>query len=485
MRGSSRSAASAPETVKSRGLLGTSLVYGVGDVIVLVVGGFLLLPLYTRTLSQQEFGIYVIVRANIEIFTYVLYFGLPSAAGRLYFDHRKAGRHVEYLSSVLTFYLLSCAAFVCVFGFWGDRIWQALSPTTPVLPYLWFSVALAAVSFLSALGTLWLRMENRAATFAFVQVAASGVLAVLAVINLVVLHKGLTGLLIALLVSSAGSALVLPYLFGTRYRPVARFEHITESLRYAVPVVIMYVAYFVLNRFSTLILQRHAPVAQIAVFGLAQQLATIVSVVAAAFGKALQPAVFAAEPAEVMAVVRRSASLQIVLMFCVTSAVVMFASEMFHFIAPPSYGSGDELLLILAVGALVYSFGLISDTALLYYRRPNLCLAVSLLGAALSALLSFWLIPKYQLLGAALAGAIAMLTRAVAGHWLFRRQTGESYFGQMLLAAAAAAALAALAQWLQDSGLPVVGIEAAKLVVLLAAAGAAYGLYISRFGTQE
>ena len=78
-------------TFKSHALLRTTLIYGVGDVIVLAVGGFLLLPLYTRTLSQHDFGIYVVIRANVEIFTYLLYLGLPSAAGRLYFDHRNSG----------------------------------------------------------------------------------------------------------------------------------------------------------------------------------------------------------------------------------------------------------------------------------------------------------------------------------------------------------------------------------------------------------
>jgi O-antigen/teichoic acid export membrane protein len=466
--------------VKSRALLRTTIVYGVGDVIVLAVGGFFLLPLYTRTLSQHEFGIYVIVRANVEIFTYLLYFGLPSAAGRLYFDHRKAGRHVEYLSSILTFYLLSCGVFVCIAALWGRHIWQFLSPTTPASPYLWFSVALAAVSFLPALGTLWLRLEGRAAAFAGTQIAASVVLAAAAIVNLVLLHEGLTGLLRALLISSVCSALLLPALFGTAYRPAVKLEYITESLRYAVPVVLMYAAYFVLNRISTLILQRHAAVTDIAIFGLAQQLAAVVSIVATAFGKALQPEVFGTEPAEVMAMIRRSASLQILLMFCVTTGVVLFADEIFQFMAPASYSSGHGLLAILAIGALIYSFGQISDTALLYYRRPNLCLAVSLLGAGLSGGLSFWLIPSYQLLGASLAIAIAMLARAVAGHWLFRRQTGESYFGQMTAAAAGAAALAVLAGWLQQSSLAPACIAVIKLVIFVLAGAVAYGLYSGR-----
>jgi O-antigen/teichoic acid export membrane protein len=473
-------------TFKSHALLRTTLIYGVGDVIVLAVGGFLLLPLYTRTLTQHDFGIYVVIRANVEIFTYLLYLGLPSAAGRLYFDHRNSGAHVEYLSSVLTFYLMSCAVFVGIFGLFGESVWGFLSPTTPSAPYLWFCVALAAVSFLSALGTLWLRMEGRAFAFAVVQVSAAAVLVVVALVNLLVLHTGLIGLLVALLVSSLASAVVLPVLFGTRYRPVAKLEHITQSLRYALPVVVMYVAFFILNRFSTLLLQRHAPLADVAIFGLAQQLATIVNVVATAFGKAVQPEVFAAEPTHVMEVVRRSAAIQIALMFCVTIGVVLFAAEIFHLVAPANYNSGQGLLCILAVGTLVYSFGLISDTALMYYRRPRACLAVSLLGAAAAAVLSLWLIPAYQLTGAAVAITLAMLVRNLTGHWLFRRQTGESYFGKMGAAVAGAIALALLAAWLQQSGWSPVSLVVIKGVIFIAVAALAFRVYMGQLpGTQR
>lgn len=438
----------------TRQLLSTTVLYGIADVVVLVVGGFLLLPLYTRTLSQAEFGIYVIVRANTEIFTYLLYFGLPSAVARVYFDHKKRNQHVEYLSSVLMFFLLNLVVFGALLSVWGAHLWTLLSPATPVHPYLGFSAAIAAVGFFAAIGSLWLRMEGRAAAFAGLQVGASLVLAATAVVNLVVLDKGLPGLLSALLISSACSAVMVPWLFGRRFRPVIRWAHITESMRYAVPIVIGYLAYFVLNRISTLILQRHVGVDQIAIFGLAQQLAMLVTIAAAAFGKASQPAVYAAEPAQAAELMERSGKILMLLMFCVTSTVVLFASDIFSLVAPKSYASGYEILLILLVASFAYSFTLISDTALLYHRRPKMSVAVSIVGAILSASLGVWLIPLYQLHGAALAIAGAFFAMTLLSHWVAHRVTGHSYFATMLLAVAAICVLASFSAWLRRQGFP-------------------------------
>jgi O-antigen/teichoic acid export membrane protein len=448
--------------VRVRGFLYSSAIYGAADAVVLAVGGLLLLPLYMRTLSQLEFGSYVIVKTNAELFTYVLFFGLPSAAARVYFDNKGIGRQVEYMGSVINLFLFSLAAFGAVLYFWGDQIWKLLSPTTPATPYLWFSVALASTSFFASMGPLWLRLEGRVHAFVTVQIGSSVVLAAAAVVALMVLHEGLRGLIFAMLVSSACSSLVLPWLFGRRYRPRIEIRHVSESLRFAAPIVIGYVAYFVLNRIGTVILQRHVAADQIAIFGLAQQLAMIVSIVGTAFGKAMQPAVYAAEPAMARDLLDRAGQMLIVIMFGFSNCLVLFIWEALEVIAPKSYAPSFEIFLILAWSNLAYSFNLISSTALFYHRRPKTSVAISIGGASLSATLSLWLIPLHQLHGAAIATAVAFAVMSLGGQWITKRLTGVSLIGPMLLTLLATAVVSLFAYWVrgQDfSALMAIGLK--------------------------
>lgn len=449
------------------------MVYGLADVIVMAVGGFLLLPLYTRTLSQPEFGTYVVVRANTEIFSYLLYLGLPSAVARVYFDYKKTGQQQAYLSSVVMFFGLNLLLLAALLSVWGPALWQLLSPTTAVQPYLVFSVAIAAMGFFSALGSLCLRLEGRAPAFASLQVATALVLAACAVINLVLLQLGLPGLLWALLVSSAFAGLVLPWQLRRGFVPRMQWVHIAESMRYAGPIVVGYVAYFLLNRASTLVLQRHVGLEEIAVFGLAQQLAMMVTVAAAAFGKAQQPAVFAAEPGQAAALLQRSGAVLRLLMFGIVSTLVLGAAELLTLVAPKSYSSGVDVLLILLVANFAYSFSQVSDTALLLHRRPKTSVAVSIAGAALSAVLSLWLVPKYHLMGAAVAIACTFLAMSLLSHVLAWRVTGQSYLAPMLAALATVSVLACGAAWLarQTWSAPLTwGLKALVGTALLAAA---------------
>lgn len=449
----------------NRKLLSTTVLFGIADVIVMAVGGFLLLPLYTRTLSQAEFGTYVIVRTNTEIFSYLLCFGLPSAVARVYFDYKKAGQEVAYLNSVLMFFGLNLMLCGVLLALWGPDLWSLLSPATPADPYLAYSVAIAAVGFVSTLGSLWLRLDGRAKAFAALQVAASVVLAIAAVLNLVVFKLGLPGLLLALLASSACVGLVLPWRLGRGLRLRLQWAHIHDSLRYAGPILVGYIAYFLLNRISTLVLQRHVDVDQIAMFGLAQQLAMMVTIAATAFGKAQQPAVFAAEPAQAADVLARSGSLLRALMLGVTGVLILGASDLFKLMAPRSYGDGLEILLILLVANFAYSFSQVSDTALLYHRRPKTSVLVSICGAALSTVLSLWLVPTYHLTGAAMAIAGTFMAMTLFSHWLARQVTGQSYLVPMLWALACAGALALFAAWLARQGLSLLVASGLKLLV--------------------
>lgn len=460
--------------MKSRGVLYNSLVYGAADVIVLAVGGLLLLPLYTHTLSRPDFGNYVIVKTNSELFTYVLNFGLPSAVARLYFDYRNTERHFDYMSSIASFFVINLLVFGGICAFWGRDIWSALSPNTPTMPYLWFSVAIAAVGFFANMGPLWLRLEERVHAFVSAQICTAVVLVAAAFVALAVLHLGLPGLIGAMVLSSGCSALVLPRLFGRRFRPAIQSCHVIESLRFGAPIMLGYIAYFALNRTGTVILQRHVPSGEIAVYGLAQQLATIVTIAGVALGKALQPAVFGAEVSEAMEVLERSGQVLILTMFCATTTVVLFASEILSLVAPRGYEAAYDVLLIIAWANLAYSLNLISGTALLYERRPKTSVAVSTFGAVCCVALGLCLIPLLKLRGAAIATALAFLTMTLAGQWAARRVTGRSQFRPIVLALAVAGLVAGLAAWLQQQTLPMITVLGLKVGIAVMIFAAAY-----------
>lgn len=436
-----------------RQLVTASALYGFADVLVLGVGGFLLLPLYTHTLTQAEFGGYVVVKANTEIIGYILFLGLPSAIARLYFDYRDRHEAHAYFNSILIFFVALSMVAIAILAVIGDRLWHLLSPSTPSNPLLWYSFGIAVATFIAGLGTLWLRLDNRVNAFVAIQVVAAATLTVVAFVNLVVFKLGLPGLLIALVAGYLPGAGFMFYRLRHDFRLHIRWNDLAPSLHYGLPFAISYIGYFVLNRFSLLILQRHVPIDQIAVFGLAQQLAVLISIVAQSFGKALQPMVFGADAADAPEILRRSSRLYIVLIFGTASGVVMFANEIIRIVAPRSYLSGFDVLLVLLIASFAYSLGLVSNTTIELYRRPRISAAVSILGAAMSVVLGLILIPRFGLMGGALATLGAYATTTLIGHIVAYRLSHQSYFAELGVATAVLCGMALVAAWPGWSGM--------------------------------
>jgi O-antigen/teichoic acid export membrane protein len=402
-------------------LIASIVTYGGGDFLVLAVAGLFLLPLYTRHLDPAAYGIFTVTKTNSDILNYLLQCGLISAVSRVYFIYRAKQQQAEYLGSVLIFQFVLAGVVFALFWLAGGPVWRLLSPDVPAQPYMWFAFALAFLAFIPSVFTILLRLEEKAGYFVAVQAGSALLLALLVLLFLVVFKAGLIGLLYALVLSGLVSWLVLLALLLRRLRWGFQWEHVTVSLKFGLPILAGYIAFFFINKFSVVFLQRHVDLAQVGFFGLAQQLAIVITMVSLAFGKTFQPIIYSAPADRVAEIVSRLARIYFPCMLLGTTAVLSFASEVISVVAPRSYSHSYYLFLILAVSNLVYSFSMLSDSVLLYCHRPNLSLSISLLGGAVSVVSNLWLVPSLKIYGAALAVLVTSSVVALASFLVARR----------------------------------------------------------------
>lgn len=460
------------------------MLYGFGDVIVLAVSSFLLMPLYTRVLSQADYGIYLITKTNTDILIYLMHFGLISAVGRLYFEYRKKNEHYQYLSSVLLFYLIVAVIISVIVLFSGQYLWHLLSPNVPAYPYIWFCLAIAGFGFFTHFTAILLRVEEKASLFVVVQVASALLLLGIVMYNLVVVRMELTGVLYAQVISAICTATVLPVLFWKKFTLKLKIEHISESLHYAVPIVVGYCAYFVLNRISMIILQRFVPVEQVAIFGLGQQLAMIVTLASNAFAKSLQPMIFAAEHTDVGRYIDKSGRLYLLLMSCLANVAILFASDILRIAAPAKYSEGYYIFITLLIANFIYSASFISDTVLLYFRYPMTSVIVSLFGGLLSLLINMLLIPRYQLYGAAFSILLAFCGVLSAGFFVTRNLIQHSNLRYILCLLPLTALVTTFAIWLRDNGPGLIVSLGIKSMLSFALVYVTYTMYSKNAGVN-
>jgi O-antigen/teichoic acid export membrane protein len=282
------------------------------------------------------------------------------------------------------------------------------------------------VSFFGAMSVIWLRSEGKVFEVVSLQVGASAVMAVVATAALLSWQMQLEGVMLAMLISALVPAAVLPFLLGRRFCWSPRKDHLVQTLKFAFPVLVGYLAYFALNRFSTVLLQHHVSYEELGVFGLAQQIAMIVAMTCIAFGTALQPMIFASDVVHVNESLSKAGRLLILMAIAVFSALVVFGPELISFVAPHGFDHGITAMTVLAFGNFTLAATLMSETALLYHRKIKTSVMISIVSALISAGLSLWLVPMHHIAGGALAVAGGMVFRMLLSHWIACRLTGTS-----------------------------------------------------------
>lgn len=419
---------------KIQGPLAASGLYACGDIIVLAVGGFLLLPLYTRTLSAVEFGEYVAIKANIDLFNIVLHVGLVSAITRVYFDYRKRDEHFDYLSSVILFYVaIQILTFVGI-SLWAGSLWGLLSPNVPVDPYIWLTLAVSWMAFFAGMGATWLRLDGQPGIFAALQFFSAALLATTSFVALFMFKLGLPGLLVSLIAGSLVTASVLPWKFSFGFRFKISWQHIRSTLIYSFPILVDLISYFILNRVCILILQRYISVEELGVFGLAQQLSLIVGVVSISLGKAFQPLVFGSERGESIRYLDQFATIMIGAMLGFVGVFIVYSTEIVMLIAPEHYQTDLIIMRMMIFANAIYSVSIVSSTGLLFCRRPYISAAISVFSGLFSTALYFLVVPTYGTIGAALSMVCSFLVLSTLSYHSMTRMLPVRYGWKLVLA---------------------------------------------------
>ncbi|MFG1230454.1 lipopolysaccharide biosynthesis protein [Xanthobacter wiegelii] len=450
-----------------RRLISASILYGLADMSVLLVSGFLLLPLYTHYLSKEEFGYYVVIRANTEFLSYLLYLGVPSAMARLYFDYRANGTHYDYIGTIVVAFTATIAVGAVLTGVFGADIWRLVAPQVPAWPSIWFCFGAAALSFYALVGTTWLRLDEAARAVVALQIGTAILIAVAASLSLAVFHNGLNGLLTVLMLASLPASVWLAWKLRKGFRKLLKAETIGVTLVLGFPIFLSYLSTFALNRINLFTLQHWIDIRSIAVFGLATQLASLVTVASMSFSKAVQPMIFRAGADDIAALFAKVSPLYVALMTLSAGLFVLYIADILALVAPASYGDALDVIFLLAFGNLINSFSLMSDSALMYFKKPKLSLAGAIVGSVASAVIGLMLVPVWGMRGAALALVIAFSLKTLASQYFAGRLVATSAVKPMLVSVGFSVVLFALVDWIQKLGLGRWTIFSAKTACIL------------------
>lgn len=417
-----------------RSLGGESLVYGVGAALSRGVQ-VLLLPVLTRALSPDAYGVGELVITYLQTVVLVLVFGMDGALARFFYEPEGREARIRMASSSLAFRMALGTGVAALAALAAAPLAAALMGGEAYRKYLLAGAATLPFTLLVLFGSDVLRVTLQPAKFVVLNVANTLLVAGLSILFVVRLDAGVIGMLYGRLLADLLSALLALVLI--RHAIAFRFDRaaLAKMLRYGGPAVPAAIAFAAITAMDRYVLQRVRTLEEVGIYAVAVKFFALVLLVVAPFQMAYGPWAYsrAAAP-EAPRLFARALGLYVGIASLVALAASLFAPEVLAVLVPAAYRGAAAAAPWLAFAAVAFGAYTVASVGIGLALRTDL-LVVCAGGAALAALAAnLTLVPGFGIHGAGAATAAGYVVAAALTYAIAQRVRPLPYRGARLAA---------------------------------------------------
>ena len=382
---------------------------------------FLTLPIYTRYLSLEDYGLVMLVTALASLVGTSISFQLSSALPRLYFDCDESG--IKSLFSTI-FYSVAIIgmAFLIALSLLGDLMLSIIFPKTGAdyFPYFFIGLLSMYVSELSSVVNRLLVVQERA----FVVLKRTLIVLPIGVsVGLVLvaqLDMGAVGVLLSGLVSAIATllinALVVRRYFVKKWDPLI----FIESWKYSWPLIPHALGGYLFMYSDVLVMEKMLPLALIGIYSLSDKFSQILKIIVSSISEALSPSFMRmACESETRAVdtfvpVINSWFLIVLVVYLLLS---LLSEEVIYLLTTEKFYLASAFVPVLALSYIFRGFYVFSSYPIFYKKGTKKIPLITLTAGVVNVVLNVIFIPFFGLWAVVGATVISFaLTAFVAQH---------------------------------------------------------------------
>jgi O-antigen/teichoic acid export membrane protein len=398
-----------------RALWRDGAVYALGTIVSRGLG-VLLLPLYTRALPPQAFGLLDLIMTAGVLINLIVPLEMPQSVARLWNERAEGAPRRRLAGTALCFAAAGYAMFVAVAWLAAEPLALLLGGQVSDAGAVRAGAAFVAVNGLMLVLQGQLRAALRPRAYAVTGVAYS----VLVLSGLAVL-VGLDGASVAAVLwvqCVAAGAVALACMWALRRDVVWGVDgaELRAMLQFSLPLVPAGVAVFATLNLHRFVLNSLSTLEEVGLFGLASRLAAVATLVLIGVQSALTPLIYAHhhEP-ETPARLARLLELFWALALLASLVLGALGTEVLALLAAPAYGAAAPIVVWLAPAALLAQMYIFAPGIPLA-KKTHWQLALTMVSGVSGLVLSVLLVPHWQALGAAASACAA--AAIFFGAWL-------------------------------------------------------------------
>lgn len=388
-----------------------SFGYLIANITPAVVGVFTL-PLYTRFMTPENYGIAALAVSSAAFIGVFVELGLLSAYQRYYFEFKDDPESLKRFVSTIVWFLggygFILSLVVVVFG----QPMQAVTPGVPFSPFVQMAIGANFFGIFPRFIQILYQSKQESGKYAFITVFFLMVQVAFTIYFVVLLHQGALGYVKAMLFTNLMSASVALWVLRRYLKPTIKIEHLKTSFRFGLPLLPHMLAGWMLSAADRLILNNITGTVQTGIYSIGVQIGTAMSFVATSVNFAWSPFFFAqmkdkgeAARKDVVPFI----TYWIFLMCLVFTVFAAFSKEVVFVLAAPQYREAYHIVPLVALGFLFNGFYFTVVNPLFWKGKTFIISLATLTSGFLNVFLNLVLVPPLGMAGAALAGAFSNL----------------------------------------------------------------------------
>ena len=387
------------------------MIYGLGSLLAKLLG-FLLLPIYTRYLTPADYGILSLLVVTGSVADILIRVGFGSAIFREVIYRGTDESLVE--STALYFLAGESALFLGAFIFLSPRLsWLIFG--APAYAHLLSLVFIGSLlDVLDVIAMAKLRIHERSLLYAIISVSKFLVGALLNIYFIVILRRGVEGLVISGLIQSALSAGVSLTLIISDLKPTFSIPILQRMLSFGIPLIPFGLSRLVMTYADRYFLQHYCTTAEVGLYSLGYSIAMVLNIIVGAVQTAWPAQMFAmAKKAEAERNFSRILTYYLTILGFIGLVFSVLAHEVLMIMTTPQFHRASTVVPLIVLSYLLYGAMFMTNTGLETQNKLKYMSPIIVGSAAVNLGLNYLLIPPYGMMGAAVATFIAYLFLAI------------------------------------------------------------------------
>ncbi len=384
---------------------------------------FIVTPILTRILSDDEYGTYSVFQSWQQIFSVIVTLSLDRCItiGFVKYENKKE----EFLSSIQVLTTIIVILFGIIIYFFKNMLLNIINLPIYIVYIMLINILLSNV----LANWSWLqRYEYKYIKLSIITVCSSLIIQITAILSIIFIpnsNKGIS-MIIGMVLASVvlyGMIYINVLIKGKKYY---KREYWIFALRYSITIIPHALSQIVLSSSDRIMIDNMCGRAEAAYYGVTYSAGMILNIIIMSLNSAVQPWFYQKIKEKKLDDISRNTNKLLLLIALLAISVSFIAPEILAIMAPNSYSSAVLIFPSVAASTFFYSMYLYFANFESYFEKPIYISVATITGAIINIILNYLLLPIFGFIVAGYTTLICYIIFAIM-HYIFMRKVCKSF----------------------------------------------------------